>query len=107
MSAVDPTPPFYAGDELQAIRLAAIQSALAERGLDGLLLLKHDAVRFVTGFYAKGYRPFVEFEYAAWCPPPDRRCSARHWPARRTGRGCAPGRGTCGGCRSSGTGALP
>ena len=68
MSAVDPTPPFYAGDELQAIRLAAIQSALAERGLDGLLLLKHDAVRFVTGFYAKGYRPFVEFEYAALVP---------------------------------------
>ncbi len=68
MIAINPTPPFYAGDELQAIRLAKVQAALGERGLDALLLLKHDAVRFVTGFYAKGYRPFVEFEYAALVP---------------------------------------
>jgi len=33
-----------------------------------LLLIKHDAVRYVTGFYTKGYRPFLEFEYAALVP---------------------------------------
>ena len=33
--------------------------------IDDLLLLKHDAVRFVTGFYAKGYRPFIDFDCAA------------------------------------------
>ena len=68
MTSIDHTPPFYAGDELQAIRLANVQAVLKERGLDALLLLKHDAVRFVTGFYAKGYRPFIEFEYAALVP---------------------------------------
>jgi len=68
MMPADTTPLFYCGDELQAIKLARLQAAFAGRGLDALLLLKHDAVRYVTGFYAKGYRPFIEFEYAALVP---------------------------------------
>jgi Xaa-Pro aminopeptidase len=41
---------------------------MEHRGLDGLLLLKHDAARYVTEFYTKGYRPFLDFEYAAVVP---------------------------------------
>lgn len=67
-SEIDPTPLFYGGDDLQALKLASLQRATAAHGLDALLLLKHDAVRYVTGFYAKGYRPFIEFEYAALVP---------------------------------------
>jgi Xaa-Pro aminopeptidase len=66
--SVDATPLFYCGDELQAAKLAAVQEALARHDLDALLLLKHDAVRYVTGFYAKGYRPFLEFDYLALVP---------------------------------------
>src|SRR5947209_9414248 len=67
-SEIDPTPLFYGGDELQALKLASLQRATAAHELDALLLLKHDAVRYATGFYAKGYRPFLEFEYAALVP---------------------------------------
>jgi Xaa-Pro aminopeptidase len=67
-SDIDPTPLFYGGDELQELKLESVQRAIAAHGLDALLLIKHDAVRYVTGFYAKGYRPFLEFEYAALVP---------------------------------------
>lgn len=66
--SVDPIPLFYCGDELQAAKLEAVQVALARHELDALLLLKHEAVRYVTGFYAKGYRPFLEFDYLALVP---------------------------------------
>jgi len=58
-------PIFYAGDDLQDIRVARIQEQLSARGLDALLLIKHDAIRYATGFYTKGYRPFLDIEYAA------------------------------------------
>jgi Xaa-Pro aminopeptidase len=64
-AGIDPNPLFYGGDELQTAKLASVQRAMTAHGLDALLLLKHDAVRYVTGFYAKGYRPFLELEYAA------------------------------------------
>ncbi|NUP74935.1 MAG: aminopeptidase P family protein, partial [Sinomonas sp.] len=59
------TPLFYPGDGLQERKLARMRAVMAERGLDALLFIKHDAVRWVTGFYAKGYRPFIELEYVA------------------------------------------
>jgi Xaa-Pro aminopeptidase len=62
------TPLFYCGDEVHQAKLEKVQAALRDRGLDGLLLLKHDSVRYVTEFYAKGYRPFLDFEYAAYVP---------------------------------------
>lgn len=61
-------PSYYAGDELHAAKQKKIQDAIAEKGLDGLLLTKSEAVRYVTDFYVKGYRPFNEPEYLAVIP---------------------------------------
>ena len=66
--AVDTQPLFYCGDEVHRAKIEKIQDALGRRSLDALLLLKHDAVRYVTEFYAKGYRPFLDIEYAALVP---------------------------------------
>lgn len=68
MNQVRREPLFDCGEDVFRAKTQKVQDALAARGLDGLLLLKHDAVRYVTGFYAKGYRPFVEFEYASLVP---------------------------------------
>jgi Xaa-Pro aminopeptidase len=69
MSSLEQYPLYFPGDEIHQARVSRVSEALRTRDLDGLLLLKHDAVRFVTGFYAKGYRPFVDFEYAALFQP--------------------------------------
>ncbi len=61
-------PLFYCGDAIHQVKMTKVQAALRSWRLDGLLLLKHDAVRYVTEFYAKGYRPFLDFEYAAFVP---------------------------------------
>src|SRR5258707_897565 len=37
--------------------------ALARSGLDAFLFFKAEAVRYVTDFYVKGFRPFMEPEY--------------------------------------------
>jgi Xaa-Pro aminopeptidase len=58
-------PLFYCGDDLQKAKLDRMRSAMRDRHLDAMLFVKHDAVRYVTGFYAKGYRPFLEIEYIA------------------------------------------
>jgi Xaa-Pro aminopeptidase len=68
MSELELGPLFYCGDDVHQAKLEKIQAALQTRQLDGLLLLKHDAVRYVTEFYAKGYRPFLDLEYAALVP---------------------------------------
>src|SRR5215213_755962 len=65
MSDLGLEPLFFPGDEIHHARLERVTAALQTHDLDGLLLLKHDAVRYVTGFYAKGYRPFIDFDYAA------------------------------------------
>jgi Xaa-Pro aminopeptidase len=65
MGAATEEPLFFPGDAVHQARLAKIVAALARHDLDGLLLLNHEAARYVTGFYAKGYRPFIEFAYAA------------------------------------------
>jgi Xaa-Pro aminopeptidase len=65
MSEFDRQPLFFPGDEIHQVRVERVAAALQAHDLDGLLLLKHDAVRYVTGFYAKGYRPFIDFDYAA------------------------------------------
>jgi Xaa-Pro aminopeptidase len=56
-------PIFYAGDELHRIKQARVQSALERSGFDALLFFKAEAVRYLTDFYVKGYRPFMEPEY--------------------------------------------
>jgi Creatinase/Prolidase N-terminal domain len=58
-------PLFYSGDELHKAKVERLRSIMRATGLDALLFVKHDAVRYVTGFYAKGYRPFLEIEYMA------------------------------------------
>jgi Xaa-Pro aminopeptidase len=61
-------PLFYCGDDVHEAKTQKIQDALVHWDLDGLLLLKHDSVRYVTEFYAKGYRPFLDIEYAVIVP---------------------------------------
>ena len=61
-------PSYYVGDELHRAKQEKIQKAILEKKLDGLLLLKAEAVRYATDFYVKGYRPFLELEYLAVIP---------------------------------------
>ena len=61
-------PSYYVGDELHKAKQEKIQKAISEKKLDGLLLLKAEAVRYATDFYIKGYRPFLEPEYLAVIP---------------------------------------
>jgi Xaa-Pro aminopeptidase len=56
-------PIFYAGDELHRIKQQKVQRALERSGFDGFILFKAEAVRYITDFYVKGYRPFMEPEY--------------------------------------------
>lgn len=56
-------PVFYAGDELHRVKQRKLQAALEESGLDALLFFKAEAVRYITDFYVKGFRPFMEPEY--------------------------------------------
>lgn len=62
-------PIFYAGSELHADKQARLQRALAKSGLDGFLFFKAEAVRYITDFYVKGFRPFMEPEYMALVVP--------------------------------------
>src|SRR5262245_5093880 len=56
-------PTFYAGDELHVIKQRRLQKALEAADLDALLFFKAEAVRYITDFYVKGFRPFMEPEY--------------------------------------------
>lgn len=56
-------PLFYPGDEIHRIKRRKVQDALADSPFDALLLFKAEAVRYVTDFYVKGFRPFMEPEY--------------------------------------------
>lgn len=56
-------PIFYAGDALHRIKQERLQDALAQSGLDAFLFFKAEAVRWITDFYVKGFRPFMEPEY--------------------------------------------
>jgi Xaa-Pro aminopeptidase len=56
-------PVFYAGDELHRIKQKKLQGALEESGLDAFIFFKAEAVRYITDFYVKGFRPFMEPEY--------------------------------------------
>ena len=56
-------PLFYAGDELHGIKRGKMQEAIERSGLDALMFFKAEAVRYITDFYVKGFRPFMEPEY--------------------------------------------
>ncbi|MCY0853372.1 M24 family metallopeptidase [Cupriavidus sp. D39] len=59
------SPSFYAGDVLHAIKQKKLQKALEASGFDAFLFFKAEAVRWVSDFYVKGFRPFLEPEYVA------------------------------------------
>lgn len=61
-------PSYYGGDVLHQAKREKIQAAMEANGLDAILLLKAEAVRYATDFYVKGYRPFFEPEYLAVIP---------------------------------------
>ncbi|HHY94127.1 MAG TPA: aminopeptidase P family protein [Firmicutes bacterium] len=58
-------PSYYCGDELHRVKQDRIQRALETLCLDGIILVKSEAVRYITDFYVKGYRPFMDPEYFA------------------------------------------
>jgi Xaa-Pro aminopeptidase len=61
-------PSYYVGDELRTAKRAKLTQMMEKYGLEGLLLFKNEAVRYVTDFYVKGFRPFMELEYFAIVP---------------------------------------
>src|SRR5262249_10083768 len=56
-------PIFYAGAELHGIKQQRVQRALEESDYDAFMFFKAEAVRYLTDFYVKGFRPFMEAEY--------------------------------------------
>src|SRR5260221_12598897 len=56
-------PIFYPGDELHRIKQQKVQLALEQSDFDAFLFFKAEAVRYITDFYVKGFRPFMEPEY--------------------------------------------
>lgn len=54
MSTSVTQPLFSCGDDVHQAKVDKVQQALRRRGLDAPLLTKHDSVRYVTEFYAKG-----------------------------------------------------
>src|SRR5262245_26292000 len=57
------SPIFYPGDELHRLKQEKVQRALQDESLDAFLFFKAEAVRYITDFYVKGFRPFMEPEY--------------------------------------------
>ena len=57
------SPIFYPGDELHRIKQEKVRRALDEQGFDAFLFFKAEAVRYITDFYVKGFRPFMQPEY--------------------------------------------
>lgn len=68
MSFQKQDPIFYAGDELHRIKQQKVQAAMEKGGYDALLFFKAEAVRYITDFYVKGFRPFMEPEYLVLVP---------------------------------------
>jgi Xaa-Pro aminopeptidase len=56
-------PIFFAGAELHRLKQAKVQQALEQSDVDALVFFKAEAVRYLTDFYVKGFRPFMEPEY--------------------------------------------
>jgi Xaa-Pro aminopeptidase len=56
-------PIFYPGDTLHRVKQQKVQAELERSGFDAFLLFKAEAVRYITDFYVKGFRPFMEPEY--------------------------------------------
>lgn len=61
-------PSFYGGDELHAWKQARLREVMGAHGLDAVVFTKSEAVRYITDFYVKGYRPFMDPEYFVVVP---------------------------------------
>jgi Xaa-Pro aminopeptidase len=61
-------PSFYGGDELHAWKQARMREVMTAHGVDAVVFTKSEAVRYLTDFYVKGYRPFMDPEYFVVLP---------------------------------------
>jgi len=62
-------PSYYCGDELHKVKAERVQRSMEKYGLDALLLFQYPAVRYVTDFFAKGYRAYSQdLEYLVVVP---------------------------------------
>ncbi len=61
-------PSFYGGDALHVYKQEKIQKLIEKYGLDGVLFLRSEIVRYISDFFVKGYRPFFELEYFVLLP---------------------------------------
>jgi len=62
-------PSYYAGNELHKIKMEKIQKSMEKYGFDALLLFQSPSVRYVTDFFAKGYRSYSQdLEYCVVVP---------------------------------------
>lgn len=61
-------PSFYGGDELHKAKQEKVQHLIDKWGLDALLFIRSEVVRYITDFFVKGYRPFFELEYFVLVP---------------------------------------
>lgn len=61
-------PLFYVGDELHKAKQEKVRKLIKDAGLEGLLFFRTEAVRYITDFFVKGYRPFIELEYVVVVP---------------------------------------
>lgn len=62
-------PAFYGGDALRKVKKEKIRKAMKTYDLDALLLFATPSVRYVTDFFAKGYRAYSQaIEYLAVVP---------------------------------------
>ena len=63
MTFLKQEPIFFAGAELHRLKQLKVQQALEQSDVDALVFFKAEAVRYLTDFYVKGFRPFMEPEY--------------------------------------------
>lgn len=61
-------PSYYCGDELHIAKQQKLQNLIEKWGLDAVLFLRSEVVRYITDFYVKGFRPFFELEYFVVVP---------------------------------------
>lgn len=61
-------PLFYGGDELHKAKQEKVHQLIEKWNLDAILFFRTEAVRYITDFFVKGYRPFIELEYFVLVP---------------------------------------
>lgn len=60
--------PFHVAAALVSARVDRLFRAMRDLEIRALLLTKPESIRYITNFPVKGYRPFIEIEYACVLP---------------------------------------